>query len=77
MFNFHNIDKALKLTRTHFVKPNRLTVTAKGAHSQPVIARSATAHGEPVEPRGNLVEAEHRLANHHCYGDEIAALRSQ
>ena len=37
-----------------------------------VIARSAAAHGEPVEPRGNLVEVEHTLANHHCYGDEIA-----
>ena len=37
-----------------------------------VIARSAAAHGEPVEPRGNLVEVEHAPGNHHCYGDEIA-----
>ena len=37
-----------------------------------VIARSAAAHGEPVEPRGNLVEVEHVPGNHHCYGDEIA-----
>ena len=37
-----------------------------------VIARSAAAHGELVEPRGNLVEVEHTLANHHCYGTEIA-----
>ena len=36
------------------------------------IARSAAAHGELVEPRGNLVEAEHTSANHHCYTDEIA-----
>ena len=42
-----------------------------------VIARSAAAHGEPVEPRGNLVEVEHVPGNHHCYGDEIATLRSQ
>ena len=35
------------------------------------------AHGEPVEPRGNLVEVEHVPGNHHCYADEIAALRSQ
>ena len=26
---------------------------------------------------GNLVEVEHTSANHHCYGDEIATLRSQ
>ena len=50
------------LTRTHFVKPNWPAV----------IERSAAAHGEPVEPRGNLVEVEHTSANHHCYGDEIA-----
>ena len=37
-----------------------------------VIARSAAAHGEPVEPRGNLDEAEHTSANRRCYGDEIA-----
>ena len=42
-----------------------------------VIARSAAAHGEPVEPRSNLVEVEHTSANHHSYGDEIATLRSQ
>ena len=52
----------LPLTRTHFVKLNQPTV----------IARSAAAHGEPVEPRGNLVEVEHTLANHHCYDAEIA-----
>ena len=46
------------------------------AHSV-VIARSAAAHGEPVEPRGNLVEVEHVPGNLHCYGDEIATLRSQ
>ena len=37
-----------------------------------VIARSAAAHGEPVEPRGNLVAVEHTSANHRCYSDEIA-----
>ena len=50
------------LTRTRFVKP----------HWPTVIARSAAAHGEPVEPRGNLVEVEHTSANHHCYANEIA-----
>ena len=62
----------LPLTRTHFVKLNQPTVIAKGAHPPPVIARSAAAHGEPVEPRGNLVEVEHTPANHHCYDAEIA-----
>ena len=27
--------------------------------------------------RGNLVEVERTSANHHCYGAEIATLRSQ
>ena len=66
------LNPPVQLTRTHFVKPKWPTVIAKGAHPQPVIARSAAAHGEPVEPRGNLVAIEHTSANHHCYGDEIA-----
>ena len=30
-----------------------------------------------AQRRGNLVEVEHVPGNHHCYGDEIATLRSQ
>ena len=30
-----------------------------------------------TQRRGNLVEVEHVPGNHHCYGDEIATLRSQ
>ena len=65
------------LTRTHFVKPNQPTVIAKGAHPlrrapTPCLARSAAAHGEPVEPRGNLVEVEHTSTNRCYYGYEIA-----
>ena len=30
-----------------------------------------------AQRRGNLVEVEHTPANHHCYRDEIATLRSQ
>ena len=51
-----------ELTRTRFVNPNWPAV----------IARSTAAHGEPVEPRGNLDEAEHTSTNRRCYGDEIA-----
>ena len=29
-----------------------------------------------AQRRGNLVKVEHTPANHHCYGDEIATLRS-
>ena len=39
--------------------------------------RGAPAHPELVEGRGNLVEVGHTSANRRCYGDEIAALRSQ
>ena len=39
--------------------------------------RGAPADPELVEGRGNLVEVEHTSANRRCYGDEIAALRSQ
>ena len=30
-----------------------------------------------AQRRGNLVEVEHVPGNHHCYGDEIATLRSE
>ena len=64
--NFHNFEKALReqrsLTLTHF------NLSLRG---------STAAHGEPVEPRGNLDEVEHTSANRRRYGDEIAALRSQ
>ena len=39
--------------------------------------RGAPADPELVEGRGNLVEVEHTSANRRCYGDGIAALRSQ
>ena len=45
-------------------KPNWPTVIAKGAH--PYLSLRG------AQRRGNLVEVEHTLANHHCYGDEIA-----
>ena len=32
-------------------------------------------HPELVEGRGNLAKVEHKSANHHCYGDEIANAR--
>ena len=56
---------------------NLMSLRAMPAHPElvegrSVIARSAAAHGEPVEPRGNPVEVEHTPANHHSYGDEIA-----
>ena len=41
-----------------------------------VIVRSARS-SEPVEGRGNLDGVEHTSANHRCYGDGIATLRSQ
>ena len=56
---------------THFAKPNQPTVIAKGDHPH-LSLRGVAAHGEPVEPRGNLVEVEHTPGNHHCYGVEIA-----
>ena len=38
--------------------------------------RTAPAHPELVEGRGNLDEVEHTSANRRRYGDEIATLRS-
>ena len=71
--------------RTHFVKPNQPTVIASSAphcycEQRPplVIARSAPRLSlRGAQRRGNLDEAEHTSVNHHCYGDEIATLRSQ
>jgi hypothetical protein len=52
-----------------FVKPDWPAVIAKGA--QPHLSLRG------AQRRGNLIEVEHMSANRHCYGDEIATLRSQ
>ena len=67
-----NTPKVQKDTRTY--QDRRTYHLARAAKKRARVIRLSL---RGAQRRGNLVEVEHVPGNHHCYGDEIATLRSQ